>query len=119
MRTYGQSGAEISRRNFGVGAEPDDTTFSADAYTVRGYRGIAFYVIGWEVEPTEDTEWDGLEARTGRVVVVMVGDDRREAVDLEDLEALPRRDYCGVCGQIGCAHDGLDRDDDDEEGGGA
>lgn len=122
MRTWGPNGGEVSRWNFGIGAEVDDASFPADAYAVRGYRGIAWYVIGWEVEPDEDTEWSGIENRTGRVVCVMVGDDRRKAFDPKDVAPLDRRDYCGVCGQIGCAHDGLDRDDedgDDEDGGDA
>ncbi len=30
--------------------EEDDTTFSADAYRVSGHGGIAWYVMGWELE---------------------------------------------------------------------
>jgi hypothetical protein len=89
--------------------ESDNAHFSADAYTVKGYRGIAWYVLGWEIEPTEDTEWDGIEERTGKIVAVMVGDDRRFVFDADEITALPREDYCGECGQIGCTHDGLDR----------
>jgi hypothetical protein len=40
----------------------------------------------------------------------MVGDDREHIVDVDDLTEIAREDYCGVCGQIGCSHDGLDRD---------
>lgn len=99
--------------------EADDKHFSSDAYTVRGHGGIAFYVLGWEVEPDEDTEWSGYYARTGSVVAVMVGDDHRWIVDEDDLIAIDRDAYCGVCGQIGCQHDGLDRSEsDDDEGGG-
>ena len=89
--------------------ESDDETFPADAYTVKGYRGIAFYVLGWETEPDEDTEWTGMETRTGRVLAVMVGDDYRHSVDPEDLAPIAREAYCGGCGQIGCGHDGLER----------
>lgn len=89
-----------------VGAAPE---FSADAYTVAGYRGIAWYVLGWETEPDEDTEWSGIENRTGRLVAIMVGDDRRFTFDPEELTALDREAYCGSCGQVGCGHDGLDR----------
>lgn len=90
------------------------TGYEADAelpetVTVRGYRGIAWHVYGWETMPDEDTEWTGQEVRTGRVVCVMVGDDRRFAHDPDDLAALDREAYCGECGQIGCTHDGLDR----------
>jgi hypothetical protein len=69
-------------------------------------KGIAFYALGWETEPDEDTHWSGIENRTGRVVVVMVGDDRHFAEDPEDLTPLDREAYCGECGQVGCAHDG-------------
>jgi len=93
--------------------ETDNETFSADAYTVSHYsQGIGFYVLGWETEPDEDTEWSGYEVRTGRVLAVMIGDDYRHSVDPEDLKPIDRRDYCGSCGQIGCQHDGLDRSED-------
>ena len=94
--------------------EADDAAFPADAYSVAGWgAGIAWRVYGWETEPTEDTEWDGIEERTGRVVVVMVGDDRRFSVDPDDLTPLGELDYCASCGQVGCTHDGRDRSDVD------
>ena len=89
--------------------ESDDKHFSADAYTVEGHRGIAWYVLGWETEPDEDTEWSGQEQRTGRVIAVMVGDDRRWVFDEGEIKPLPRESYCGSCGQVGCQHDGYDR----------
>jgi hypothetical protein len=93
--------------------ESDDDTFSADAYTVRGWgQGIAFYVLGWQTEPDEDTEWSGQENRTGQIIVVMIGDDAKHVVDPEDVTPIDRESYCGECGQIGCTHDGLDRDDE-------
>lgn len=90
--------------------EVDDKTFPAEAYAVRRYEGVAWRVYGWEVQPTEDTEWDGIEERTGRVVCVMVGDDHRFTFDPEDLTPLADLDYCASCGQIGCSHDGRERD---------
>lgn len=87
----------------------DAPEFDADAYTVAGWRGIAFRVLGWETAPDADTEWSGYEVRTGRLLVVMIGDDRRHAVDPEDVTPIARAEYCGECGQIGCGHDGLDR----------
>jgi len=94
--------------------EEDVTTFPADAYHVRGYDGIAFYVLGWETEPDEDTEWSGYEIRTGLVLAIMVGDDRRHRIDPDDLTPIDRADYCGECGQIGCTCDGYPRDDDED-----
>lgn len=91
--------------------EVDDETWSADAYTVKGWRGVAWHVLGWETEPTEDTEWDGIEERTGRVICVMVGDNRHFSEDPEDVTPLRREEYCGECGQIGCSHDGYDREE--------
>ena len=87
----------------------DAPEFSADAYTVSGYRGIAWHVLGWETEPDQDTEWTGIEERTGRVVAIMVGDDRRFTFGPEELAPIDREAYCGSCGQVGCGHDGLDR----------
>lgn len=89
--------------------ESDDATFTHNAYTVRGWRGVAFYVLGWETEPDGDTEWSGYETRTGNVLVVMIGDDRRHSVDPSDLTPLDELAYCAECGQIGCAHDGRER----------
>lgn len=114
-------------------------------YRVAGYGGIAFYVSGfpkrWEPyttleqcddrfcscqdsdEPNEtwhevetgEGEWVEQNEECGRVLVVMVGDDKQREVDVEDLTPLRRRDYCGSCGQIGCTHDGLDRDQEEDE----
>jgi len=76
--------------------------FPAVAYRVKGYRGIAFSVFGWEIEPDSDTEWTGIETRTGNVIAVMVGDDRQFSIEPEDLSPLEENDYCFECGQIGC-----------------
>ncbi len=71
-------------------------------YRVRGYSGIAFYLLGWETAPDEDTEWSGYENRTGNIVAVMVGDDRKHIVDKDDLTLLEEDKFCRSCGQIGC-----------------
>lgn len=93
--------------------EPDADTFSADAYSVPGDAyAIAYRVLGWETEPTADTEWDGIEERTGKVVAHMIGDDRLYVFDVDDLAPLDELAYCAECGQIGCAHDGRDRTED-------
>jgi hypothetical protein len=76
--------------------------YSADAYAVRGYRGIAFYVRGWETEPDEDTAWSGIENRTGNLVCVMIGDDRRHSIAPEDVSPIDPESFCRSCGQIGC-----------------
>ena len=56
----------------------------------------------------EDPEFE----RTGRVVVVMIGDDKEHLVDPEDISPLDEDAYCHECGQIGCTHDGRDRSED-------
>ena len=97
-------------------------------YSVAGYEGIAFWLDGypqrwepytclmedpetgeeWE-EPTDEGEWvDDLDC--GLVLAVMVGDDYRHKVPIDDLTVVAREDYCGECGQIGCRHDGYPRD---------
>lgn len=87
--------------------ETDDNAFpGATRYTVRGWRGVAFYVLGWETESDEDTEWTGYENRTGNVLAVMIGDDHKHSVEPEDLQPLEDGDWCDGCGQIGCQHDG-------------
>jgi len=64
--------------------------------TVAGYRGVAFWVRS---------------VSRGRAKVTMIGDDRVFDVDEDDCTPLAREDYCGVCGQIGCRCDGLERRD--------
>lgn len=71
---------------------------------VKGWKGIAFYVVGPETAPDEDTEWSGYKTPTGKVIVVMVGDDRKHAVDPEDCTPIASEDFCGECGQMGCGH---------------
>lgn len=88
----------------------DAPEYPADAYTVVGWGGgIAWRVLGWETEPDNDTEWTGIEERTGRLVCMMIGDDKRFAIDPAHLAPIDERDYCHVCGQVGCTHDGIDR----------
>ena len=89
--------------------EVDDDAFPADAYSTTDYDGVAWRVLGWHTEPDGETEWSGYEVRTGHVVLVMIGDDRHFLYDPEDITPIARDDYCGVCGQIGCTHDGLER----------
>lgn len=59
-------------------------------------------MLGWEVEPDEDTEWTGIENRTGLVLAYMIGDDRVYEFDADDLIAIDEEDYCPSCGQTGC-----------------
>lgn len=97
----------MSRRpNF----EQDDAAFPAEAYTAAGWgAGVAWRVYGWETAPDEDTEWTGIEERTGRVVAVMVGDDRRFTFDPDDLTPLDDLAYCAECGQARPLTDGARR----------
>ena len=76
------------------------------AYTVEGYRGIAWRIWGWQTEPDADTVWTGMENRTGQLVCVMVGDDRAFLFDPDELTPLDELAYCGSCGQVGCTHGG-------------
>ncbi len=82
--------------------EKDDKAFPGPAYRIRGEAGVAFWALGWETVADEDTEWSGIRVRTGKVVCMMVGDDRHFAFDPDDLTPLKEEDYCGGCGQIGC-----------------
>ena len=96
-------------------------TIDFDArYSVAGYEGVAFYLLGYVREHRwEDGErvidWlgdlpDAWEVDETQVRAVMVGDDREHIVDVDDLTPLGDLDYCAICGQIGCGHDGRDRD---------
>lgn len=83
------------------------------AYTVDGYRGIAFRLIGYAPMPQDagDDDWGDFEPEDDetRVIAVMVGDDRRHVVDVEDVTVIPEDAYCAECGQMGCTADGRDR----------
>ena len=76
------------------------------AFSVKGHGGIAWDVLGWEVEADEDTEWSGYYVRTGEILAVMVGDDRVWTFSPDDITPLAEEEYCGGCGQIGCGHGG-------------
>ena len=82
--------------------EQDDASFPHAAYRVKRIAGVAFRVLGWETEPDEDTEWTGVEVRTGKVSVYMIGDDHEFHVDESALTPLDEGNYCLECGQIGC-----------------
>jgi len=90
--------------------EIGDSLYEVSAVTSANYRGASIYPFGWETEPDEDTDWTGIEIRTGRVLCVMVGDDRIFSQDEGDLTPLARESYCGECGQVGCTCDGYDRE---------
>lgn len=92
----GKDGAMTRDETYTLLPDPDTR------YSVAGYRGIAFAWYGDETVPDEDTEWSGYEAPTGRVVMVMVGDDRHHSVDPADCAPLAEDAYCAGCGQVGC-----------------
>lgn len=84
-----------------------DIDFDA-RYTVAGYRGVAFWLVGYAPDTTYDEDTGEYEdiVRDDQVVAVMVGDDRKHIVDVDDLTKLDDDDYCHSCGQVGCTHDG-------------
>ena len=81
--------------------ETEDNLYT-DPVTDRNNRGIAVHILGWEIQPDEDTAWSGYEVRTGWLVAVMVGDDYMYRLDPNDIETLDATAYCRDCGQIGC-----------------
>lgn len=91
--------------------DEDAATFPADAYRVKGWEGVAFSVLGWETAPDKDTEWTGIESRTGKVLAVMVGDDMIFRLDPDELTPLKGSEYCRSCGQIGCHCNTVDDDE--------
>ena len=68
---------------------PDDGMFD-------GPMGETFYCDGSCMGPCE----------TGMLRAMMIGDDRVEIIDPDDLVPIGMDDFCGACGQIGCTHDG-------------
>lgn len=84
--------------------EPEDVwddgdSFVGTAVTVESYKGVAFRIDAVSLPfPAE------------RVQAHMIGDDRTFEFDRDEVVVLEREAFCGECGQIGCTHDGLDRD---------
>lgn len=76
-------------------------------YSVDGYSGVAFWIAPREVAEI-DEYGDEIDLYTDPdfVLAVMVGDDRRHVIDVDDLSIIADDDYCHACGQIGCTHDG-------------
>jgi hypothetical protein len=96
--------------------EADEAAYpSGRRYRVRHWPAVAVFVVGRLLEESDQTVWSGLFRRSEWIGVVMVGDDTVHLVEHDDLVPIERGDYCGVCGQVGCAHDGRDDDDTDEE----
>jgi hypothetical protein len=82
--------------------------YPGDTVRVRGWPGVAFTFLRFNKTVIADEDGDEVTTTEDldRAVVVMVGDDKRHTVDIDDLSPLPRAAYCGECGQIGCCHDG-------------
>ncbi len=74
---------------------------------MAGGPRVAYYFHSLEQVPAD--EWCEEYTPTGMVYMVMVGDNRRHLLDPADVSILPELDYCHVCGQVGCTHDGLER----------
>jgi hypothetical protein len=98
---------------------PDnDTPERFPGYYRDKQGGVAWRIVGAEIEVYENWEDEfspGCEEwrETGMLVAVMVGDDARHVFDPGDLEPLDREEFCGECGQIGCCHDGMEREAND------
>lgn len=77
-----------------------------DSVKVRGWPGIAFTFRGHPLIHCldEDGVYPEKLEDPDRAIVVMVGDDRKWNVEMDDLTLLPPEKFCGVCGQIGCLH---------------
>ena len=55
--------------------------------------------VAWRVDHVNPTATDWVE-------VIMVGDDRPTQFERHLLIKIEEDSFCGVCGQIGCTHDG-------------
>ena len=76
-------------------------------FKVKRWPAVAVVALGYFAEYPESDEEDPepeLVADESRIVVVMVGDDKRHVVDASDLTEIPEEGYCPSCGQIGCGH---------------
>lgn len=78
-----------------------------DVVSIATYPGIAFYVGGQTVDTCYDEDADDTydQPRDGFYDCIMVGDDRVHVVDVDDMRHIDEKEFCSVCGQIGCTHD--------------
>lgn len=74
------------------------------AWRLRGY--LTQVVVNSEYDTGDDVwYYDTEEVENYDVVIgVMVGDDRRYELDVDELTIINEDDYCLSCGQIGCGH---------------
>lgn len=92
-------------------------------YRVEGYRGIAFYLLGYAKRfipiycYTIDEDGEEIEVESGEfeeeddtdnVIAVMVGDDRKHTVSIDDITEIEESEFCHDCGQIGCGHNTIE-----------
>lgn len=102
----------------------NDIDFDA-AYKVKRSMGVAYRLLGWAAKRVpvmcfvNDEEGNEVEVESNEfedvpdfdnVIAIMVGDDRRHTIDKDDLIKIDEDDFCHVCGQIGCCHDGRERE---------
>ena len=86
-----------------IGTSQEGIDFDAH-YTIHGWsKGIAWYLLGYEMIRDEDYEWSGIEEENRDMVrATMVGDDRVFVIDIDDLQIIPEDSFCRDCGQVGC-----------------
>jgi len=80
------------------------------------FAGVALWFVGYKYHQECDLDdvWQDEEDRWMHgykswidfetAVVRMVGDDRDHEVSSAELKALDEDEFCGGCGQVGCAH---------------
>lgn len=76
-------------------------------FRVKRWPAVAVVAMGYFAEypePSEEDQEPELMSDESRIVVVMVGDDKRHIVAASDLIPLNEDEFCPECGQIGCGH---------------
>jgi len=66
---------------------------------VKGYSGVAWRVYGWETRAYRRHRVDGIEERSGKVVLRHGGETDAHVRSLAELTPLDDDDYCGSCGR--------------------
>lgn len=74
----------------------DPTLPRGTTVKIDGHGGVAWHVLYVERMPNGDES----------VHCQMVGDDRPEPFNRDDLTVIDSDDFCSQCGQLGCTHDG-------------
>lgn len=78
--------------------------YDRPAFRCDNLKGIALRFASWSnIDDYNGNDWEDGEPISGGYFY-MIGDDRLNYIEIEDIEIINDDEFCGSCGQIGCGH---------------